>query len=703
MPTTAQASPVTYDQRSFLIHGERTLFIMGEVHYARSPRALWPALLDRCVAGGLNSIASYIFWNWHEAERDCYDFSEDRDLGYFLSLCAERKLHVLLRMGPYCCAEWNYGGYPSWLRDEPGIVIRTENEPYQRRVRQYFRHLCAEVVPYLITHGGPVVLAQLENEYVNVAKRYGDGGARYLGWMADLGRELGLDVPIIMCEGAAPGVIETVNGHAISAERAADFRSQHPDLPLIWTELWPAWYDTWGFQRHLRDPRNIARHLLSFLGQGGAGWNYYMWHGGTNFARNGMYLQTTRYDFGAPMDEYGRLTIKGAYLACLHRLLAERQDILLAGERTHETLAHGTRVTWTHGGETLALELDDQQGRLLAADGRVLFDTERDYVAVTSTFIMPGWDVAAIPGAWRCFREPFPAQRDDAIRAEMPVEQLSLTHDCSDYCWYSTGITVAAEGEQSLKLTRGGDFFYIYLDGHLVAQSQPPFRENRGATAPDIDPPSLANDLELLVLDGFRHRFHFRASAGAHRLDILAVALGLVKGDWQISGSMQTERKGIWGPVLFDGQPLRCWEMYPLLVGERREIVRHPAAMQEALPPNAAPCTWYHGAFTLTPELLAADADFRIDALAAGKGQLWVNGHALGRYWLLTAQGYGADEGWHRQHEDGLSLAAANEPTQRWYHLPQCWLAEHNTITLFEEQANLPIELQVECRIVQYN
>src|ERR1035437_7155883 len=173
---------IGFDSRAITVNGHRTLLISGEMHYARAPRPLWPALLDRSVACGLNCIASYIFWNVHEPRRDVYDFSGDHDLGYFIKLCGDRGLHVILRLGPYCCAEWNYGGFPPYLRDEPGLAIRTFNEPYLQRVEKYFRHLMAEVRPYLTSRGGPVILVQVENEYSNVAKRYGKAGQRYLAW-----------------------------------------------------------------------------------------------------------------------------------------------------------------------------------------------------------------------------------------------------------------------------------------------------------------------------------------------------------------------------------------------------------------------------------------------------------------------------------------------------------------------------------------
>lgn len=689
---------INYDPKSFVISGKRTLLVMGEMHYARSPRAHWPALLDRARACGLNSVASYVFWSWHEPKRDKYDFSDDHDLGYFLKLCAERKLHVLLRMGPYCCAEWNYGGYPCWLRDEPEITIRTYNEPYLRRVEKYFEHLCAEVRPYLATRGGPIILAQVENEYANVAKRYGADGERYLVWMAELARRLGIDVPIIMCEGAAPNVIETVNGFSIPDERVAKFRRTHPDLPMIWTELWPSWYDTWGFQAHRRSAGNIAWHLLRFIGNGGAGWNYYMWHGGTNFGRTSMYLQTTNYDFDGPIDEYGRITAKGAYLARLHKVLNSHQELLVSGARERTTVAGGgTQIRWTLGEQSLTFEHDEKgAGRVISSDGHTLFDTLTDAKAVEKSWHAAEWQTAAVPEQWQVRPEPRPLQRTDGITAAQPVEGLSLTHDQSDYCWYSTDVSFAVAGTQVVEFAGCGDLIYLNLDGELVAQTQPPFRENRGSTTPEPGA-RPANDLELLVSDGFRQTFRINASAGKHHLEILTASLGLIKGDWQIAASMENERKGIWNKVSLNGKPVNTWTMHPCLVGEKQEFVR--MSWENApIAKSGIPCVWYRTEFAIPSTLLQADADFRLDANGLGKGMLFINGHALGRHWLIPGNGYGADEVWHQPILDGLWLDPAGEPTQRWYHVPQSWLAASNTLVLFEEQACLPDKVRLEVR-----
>lgn len=683
---------VRYDSRSFIVDDERVMLISGEMHYARSPRDLWPALLDRSVACGVNCIASYIFWNFHEPKKDVYDFSGDRDLGYFLRLCAERNLHVILRAGPYCCAEWNYGGYPPYLIDEPGITIRTYNKPYMNRVEKYFEQLTAVIRPHLATNGGPVILVQVENEYANVAKRYGEDGQRYLAWMADLAVKLGMNVPIIMCEGGTETAVDTVNGFSISDKRLAEFSEEHPEMPITWTEFWPAWYDTWGFQRHYRDPRNMARHLLRFIARGGSGWNYYMWHGGTNFGRNSMYLQTTDYGFDAPIDEFGRITLKGAYLSRLHHVLADNQQILLTGDRTAIKYDNGVEeITWQFGDNDIKLRMDGNC-YILLIDGNVIFDTDADYAKVKDNYSSPEWTYVEPLKNWLSHPEPFPMNRPDAIIAEQPVEQLSLTHDDSDYCWYSTNITIDTDGPVNLLIPYGGDQFYIYLDGKLAAFSQPPFIENRGATMPGGSGP-VANDLETLMRDGFRHEFTFNAVAGNHRLDILACALGLIKGDWQIAGPMNTEKKGIWQPVFINGNEISGWEMRPFLHAEKVCAVDWtPVSI------DVPPCTWYRSEIVLSAEMLASDADFRIDMAGMGKGKLFVNGHALGRYWLIIGDGYGPDGNWLDQELEGIYLGPENEPTQRYYHVPKCWLKEENTILLFEEQECSPANVALQIR-----
>ena len=682
---------LTYDAHSLMTDGRRRFMICGEIHYARAPRAEWAGILDRSTACGINTVATYVFWNLHEPRRDVYDFAGDRDLGRFLDLCGERGLDVFLRLGPYCCAEWNYGGYPPYLRDEPGIHIRTYSMPYLLRVEKYFRHLAAEVLPRLATRGGPVRLVQVENEYDNVAVRYGENGQKYLRWLNDLAKSLGFDVPRTMCEagssekGAAiDGALATVNGFSISPDRAASFRRAHTGLPMLWTELWPGWYDTWGFQRHGRDPANIARCILEFVALGGSGWNYYMWYAGTNFGRTSMYLQTTNYGFGAPLDAYGRITPGGRFLGELHHALRRCEEVLLGGERTWSE----KHTTWRLGDRTISLDVTGDRVVLSDESGAHLFDT-----AAPSRVAKPArWKMAARPVGCRSWAEPRPDKRaDDPVVTKEPVEQLLLTQDTSDYCWYASRFILRKTGRVKLEIPYGGDFLRVYLDGHEVGRTPLPLAECRGSTLPGIA--SGETTVQGVAVDSsaahsrYASSFDFNAGAGAHRLDILAGSLGLIKGDWMVSAGMETERKGIWHEVRLNGKPLHDWRMFPCLVGERLHLPENPDVVAWKTRRATGPLHWHRARFKLPKRRLTADCDFRIDANGLGKGMLFVNGHALGRHWLIEASGFGHDEFWVQADRHGLTLGPAGQPTQRYYRIPARWLREENELMLFDEES----------------
>lgn len=695
------APAVSFDERSLIFHGKRKLAIYGEIHYARSTRAMWPHLLDRSKELGLTGIAAYVFWNFHETSRDVYDFTGERDLGYFLDLCKERELQVFLRAGPYCCAEWNFGGFPPYLRDEPGITLRTMSLPYLKRVEKYFKRLAVEVNPHLATRGGPVVLIQVENEYANVAARYGTKGQEYLQWMAELAKRVGFaDVPTTMCEGASEGPIATLNGPEISPQRVAQFRAKDKRDPLLWTELYPAWYEIWGETRPAardRDPRTMALDILVFLANGGAGWNYYMWHGGTNFARTSMYLQTTSYDFCAPLDAYGRVTLKGSYMSHLHKTLLAHQDYLMDGERTVSVTAEGVQSTaWNWKGRKVALMLRYPAGaaneqtaqptsaQIIGPEGKIVFDSEEVYQQVQAEWKAASWTPAGnAPLRWHTWREPMPEQRSgEVIQAEQPTEQLLLTRDHTDYCWYSTTIHVKSAGPQELVIPYGGDYFYAYLDRRLVDRTVAPLKEDRGPITPD-DPahPRVYTNGYTPQSGGYRHVFNLGdVPVGQHRLDLLATAVGMIKGDWMIDSPMNFERKGIWEGVLLNGSPLTGWEMIPFLAGEKAGVVEKDSAATWTSLGAAQTLSWYRSTFHLAPETLAEDADYRINAAGLGKGMLFVNGHGVGRHWLIVSPGTGG------------------QPTQQCYLVPRNWLRAENTLVIFEEQAALPANVQIERR-----
>jgi len=713
-PAPLANGSVSFDERSLLVDGSRMLLTCGEIHYPRSTRAMWPALLQRSKALGLNTIASYVFWNVHETRRGVYDFSGERDLGCFLDLCQQHGLAVFLRVGPYICAEWNFGGFPPYLRDEPGIAIRTMNKAYAARVEAWFERLAEVVKPRLKSNRGPVILVQVENEYTNVSKRYGEQGQEYLRWIVELAKRLGFaGVPSTMCEGGAQGAIETSNGFSIPPERIAAVRKSHPGTPLLWTEIYPAWYRVWGGAAvPAGDGRFMAGGILDFISRGGSGINYYPWHGGTNFGRNSMYLQTTSYDFSAPLDEYGSVTATGVYLGRLHAVLREQSPILLEGERSEHAVGATRTVTWRKGSEELRMiqetppeersgqgfpHMQVKRARLVNSRGETLFDVDATRDTVTRSFPAPAWNPVRQksdrPLDWQAWDEPLPAdRRDQGIASEDPVEQLSLTKDSTDYCWYSCTAQVAVQGPQEIVIPYGADLFYLYVDGRLVATSKLPLSEDRGPITPDdpAHPRIVANLSESGHEHGFQQSFTLRElTAGEHRIDLLATAVGMIKGDWQIASSMNFERKGIWQGVLWNGQPLRNWTMRPGLAGEKHGLPLRPDAVSWRPALGSRPLRWYKTRIAVPDDLLRGTAVFRLDAAGLGKGTIWVNGRSIGRHWLIEAR----TPAW---------LAQNNKPSgelsQRYYHVPADWLQPSNELVILEEQAASPAAVQLQMR-----
>ncbi|WP_371494259.1 beta-galactosidase [Kitasatospora sp. NBC_00374] len=306
------------DDEGFRLDGEPFRIISGGLHYFRVHPAQWADRLHKARLMGLNTVETYVPWNLHQPNRDEFRMDAGLDLPAFLDLAAAEGLHVLLRPGPYICAEWEGGGLPSWLLTEPDILLRSQDPRYLAAVDDYFGHLLPPLLRHLGTRGGPVLAVQVENEY----GAYGDDTA-HLAHLAAALRRHGVDVPLFTCDqpadlarGALPGVLATANFGSRSAQGLATLRAHRPTGPLMCTEFWIGWFDRWGGHHVVRDPDRAAEELDSVLAAG-ASVNLYMFHGGTSFGfTNGAndkhtYRPTvTSYDYDAPLDEAGDPTAK---------------------------------------------------------------------------------------------------------------------------------------------------------------------------------------------------------------------------------------------------------------------------------------------------------------------------------------------------------------------------------------------------------
>ncbi len=308
---------IAYDAQSFFIHGERVFLTSGAIHYPRIPRALWQDRILKAKAAGLNTLQLYFFWNLHEPEEGNFNFEGHADVAHFLDLIAEAGMWIVVRPGPYICAEWDGGGFPSWLYTKKGVQTRTYNPVYLRAVENYWNQLLPIFTERQITRGGNIILCQIENE-LNLGGQQGKPQELYMDALIAIARRNGIEVPLITCEGQIPGAIECINGHK-PADRFADYRRRQPDKPLHSTEFWPGWYNTWTKPFNQQeawgggdpfDPAFTERETWRIIAMGGAGYNYYMWHGGTNFAYTTMYPQTTEYYDTSPLSETGSLHAK---------------------------------------------------------------------------------------------------------------------------------------------------------------------------------------------------------------------------------------------------------------------------------------------------------------------------------------------------------------------------------------------------------
>ena len=302
-----------------MIPGRRV--ISGEMHYPRIPREYWRDRLRMARAMGLDTISTYVFWNRHECVRGVYDFDGDNDVAAYLRCAQEEGLDVILRPGPYVCAEWDFGGLPAWLLQD-GAAIRTAHESYMQPVRAWLKRLGEELAPLQRVHGGPIAAVQLENEY----GAFGNDRL-YLQALRDALVSAGFgESPLFTIDqpkDLAAGSIDELPVAATFApgNPSAEFervRALRSNAPLLAGEYWAGWFDHWGEPHHRLDDEMQARDLEWMLRKG-CSVNIYMFHGGTNFGFwNGANSSeshpyeptTTSYDYDAALDEAGRPTRK---------------------------------------------------------------------------------------------------------------------------------------------------------------------------------------------------------------------------------------------------------------------------------------------------------------------------------------------------------------------------------------------------------
>uniref|UniRef100_A0A8C2TQF6 Galactosidase beta 1 like n=1 Tax=Coturnix japonica TaxID=93934 RepID=A0A8C2TQF6_COTJA len=550
---------IDFDRDCFLKDGAPFRYVSGSVHYARVPRAAWRDRLLRLYMAGLNAVQVYVPWNYHEPQPGVYDFSGDRDVEAFLDLAAELGLLVILRPGPYICAEWEMGGLPAWLLWTADIVLRSSDPAYLAAVDAWLHVLLPKIKPRLYQHGGNIISVQVENEYGSYYICDSSYLQHLLGtFRALLGPEVllfttdGAQVEDLRC-GTLQGLYATIDfgpGSNVT-EAFGTQRYVEPRGPLVNSEYYTGWLDYWGGPHASISAALVAQGLANML-QLGANVNMYMFHGGTNFAYwsgadfKGKYEPvTTSYDYDAPLSEAGDPTEK---LFAIRTVISKFQP-LPVGPMPPPTpkCAYG----W------VALH------KVNYADLLDVLDVLSPSGPIQSQF----------PLTFEAIKQ---AQGFVLYRTQLPRDILAPA-------------TLRAPPHS------------ICDRGYVMLQ-----KEYQGTLERD-------GQTELRV----------KGKAG-DMLDVLLENMGRIS-----FGANFSDFKGLLGNLSLDSRPLSNWLIYPLTIDAAIHQGWPHAAQTKSSSRSRAGPAFYAGTFE-TPGI-AWDTFVKFPGWS--KGQLWINGFNLGRYW----------------------------------------------------------------------
>ena len=310
----------TVGKGTFLLNGEPFIVKAAEVHYPRIPRPYWEHRIQMCKALGMNAVCIYIFWNIHEQKEGQFDFTGNNDVAEFCRLAQKNGLYVIVRPGPYVCAEWEMGGLPWWLLKKKDIKLRERDPYFMERVKIFEEKVGEQLKPLTIQNGGPIIMIQVENEYGS----YGEDKP-YVSEIRDCLRGIyGKELSLFQCDWSSnfeknglDDLTWTMN-FGTGANIDQQFRrlgELRPDAPKMCSEFWSGWFDKWGARHETRPAKDMVEGMDEMLSKG-ISFSLYMTHGGTSFGHwagansPGFAPDVTSYDYDAPINEYGHTTPK---------------------------------------------------------------------------------------------------------------------------------------------------------------------------------------------------------------------------------------------------------------------------------------------------------------------------------------------------------------------------------------------------------
>ncbi|KAJ4951079.1 hypothetical protein NE237_027911 [Protea cynaroides] len=669
---------VSYDGRSLIINGEHRILFSGSIHYPRSTPQMWPSLIAKAKEGGIDVIQTYAFWNQHEPQPGQYNFEGRLDLVRFIKEIQAQGLYATLRIGPFIEAEWTYGGLPFWLHDVKDIVYRSDNEPF----KFYMQNFTTKIVDLMksenlyASQGGPIILSQIENEYQMVEAAFHESGPPYVLWAAKMAVERNTGVPWVMCkqDDAPDPVINSCNG----MKCGETFKGPNsPNKPAIWTENWTTSYQTFGGKPRTRTAQDIAFNVALFIAaKKGSYVNYYMYHGGTNFGRTGSAYATTSYYDQAPIDEYGLIRQpKWGHLKDLHAAIKLCSTPLLSGTYTNFPLGESQEAHVFQGkpGECAAflvnhisttsatVTLQNRSYNLPGGSISILPDCQNEVfntALVSSQFSTRSTVPVKIFNSaeqWKEFHDVIPNFEETSLKENKLLEHMTTTKDKSDYLWYTSSFQHDSSSDKLLQ---------VYSLGHVVHA----FVNNVYVGSAHGNHDNVGSNLETSI----------SLTNGTNKISLLSVMVGLPDSgaylERRVAGLRRVRIQGKDDKADTQDFTNKSWGYEVGLLGEHLQIYNDEGsdkAQWSNMGNPTQPLMWYKTTF---------DAPSGIEPLALNlgtmsKGEAWVNGQSIGRYWASVRIPNG-------------------DPSQTLYHVPRSFLKPSgNLLVLFEEFGGNPLQI----------
>ncbi|MBP1613236.1 MAG: beta-galactosidase [Bacteroidetes bacterium] len=544
----------TAGKQTFLLNDKPFLVKAAEIHYPRIPRDYWDQRIKMCKALGMNTLCIYVFWNIHEPEPGKFDFTGNNDIAAFCRLAQENGMYIILRPGPYVCAEWEMGGLPWWLLKKKDIRLREQDPYFMERVQLFEREVGKQLAPLTIQNGGPIIMVQVENEYGS----YGVDKP-YIAAIRNIVKESGFnDVELFQCdwssnftENALPDLLWTVNfGTGANIDQQfSKLKELRPDSPLMCSEYWSGWFDKWGDKHETRNADEMVAGLKEMI-EKNISFSLYMTHGGTSFGHwvgadsPGYSPRCSSYDYDAPISEAGQTTPK--FWALRNMMARYHNGKLPTVPKEYPVMSiPAFRFTQT------APLFDNLPKAITSYDIHSMEYFNQGYGSILYRTTLPETEVSSI-----------------------------------------------------LRITEAHDWAQIFIDGVFITTLDRRYGEK------EVTLPPLRKDARLDILVESMGRINYGRTINDYKGITESVELLTEKQNYTFSCN------------------LKNWQVYCLEDSYAFAASRNYVPLSSAASPG-----YYRSTFWLKKT-----ADTFLNLEQFGKGQVYVNGHAIGRFWHIGPQ-----------------------------------------------------------------